>query len=304
MSTADLARLFQSPASGSLRFGQATIVAWDPATAENLVSWRGLLLRNLPTIASNRALVFEPGQTVALLGWDGTGGRGVGTWWILGHLILPGGTEDSEALFDTLSAREINVDRLNADQITVDGEPLLQFVQGVAEVTEPPPSGQLKETYTATWSANYRGNGARNTFDERPHQGFFSSTNGNQRSLIGFPTSQIQADHAGRTITRVRVYLYFSHWFNNSGGTAVLGHHGHTSPPSSFSANTDNVRSSGWPKPGGRWVTYDVGAQDWATGAKTGIALGPGPSTSRTYYGRARGFQESNPPRLEITSTA
>jgi hypothetical protein len=267
---------------------------------------------NLPVIAGLDAFGFRTDQIVGLLGWDAGGRRGNTTWWIIGRLIVPGASELAIEVPDLLAAKTINVGTLNADAITVDGKSLDAYIseritdQVPTSDPEPPPVGESKtvQTYNAVWSELYQGDNSRNTFLSGIAQGFWSSTNGNQRSLIGFDSTQIQSDLSGRTVAKVRVYLYFDHWYFNSGGTAILGHHGHTSAPSTFSATTDVVRSSSWPKPGGRWVTYSDTLSGWASGAKKGIAIGPGPSTSREYYGRARGADESKAPKLEITSTA
>lgn len=221
------------------------------------------------------------------------------------QLLLRGlGGEENEIL---LSAEgDINGRVLNVEEIFLDGQSLKELLTGNG-ITDPSPTGDQTSEYEAIWSQAYKGSGSPNDFtpENGLTQGRYSSLNGNQRSLIGFPTSQIQSDLAGRTVTRVRVWLRFGHWYLNSGGTAILGHHSHTSEPSSFSATTRVVSSSGWPKPGSRWVEYDHDMQDWATGAKSGIALGPGPSTSKTYYGWAYPHSHSSyAPKLEIKSTA
>lgn len=308
--TDDLSDFLASAPPGGVRYGQGTIVTWDQETFENAIDWDGTVLRDLPVIAGLEAFGFRPGDSVGLLGWDASGKRGTTTWWILGRLIVPGASEEAIEVPDLLAAKIINVGELNAEAITVDGKDLNDFVgeEIVGKVPDsdpdPPPGGSVKKSkiYNASWSQAYQGNNSKNTFNPKPKQGFWSSTNGNQRSLIGFPSSTIQSDLASATtVTRVRVYLYFDHWYFNSGGTAVIGHHGHSSAPSTFSATTDVVRSGNWPKPGGRWVTYSHTRSQWKSGTKKGISIGPGPSTSRTYYGSARGATESKRPRLEIT---
>jgi hypothetical protein len=297
-------------AARSVRFGQGTVVAWNSSTFENAIKWQEQVLDDLPILSSIEALAISPGEEVSLLIFDGAGRGGATSLVILGRWIVPGGSEFGNPIPPELSASVINCDVLNADAINVGGLTLDEYIQ--ERVTEqvpdsdpdPPPGGSVKmtETYPAIWSQAYQGDNSKNTFNPDPAQGYFSSTNGNQRSLIGFSSSAIQSGLSAATeVTKVEVYLYFDHWYFNSGGTAIIGHHGHNSEPSSFSATTDQVRSSGWPKPGGRWVTYNVGNGDWATGAKRGISIGPGPSTSKEYYGRARGYNESAPPRLRIT---
>jgi hypothetical protein len=309
MTSHDLTSLLVSAPSAAVRYGQGTILNWDPGTFENVVDWRGERLVNLPVVGGVDAFGFLPGDTVALLGWDARGRRGVTQWWILGRLIVPGGTEavvDPPAL---LAAKQINVGTLNADVINIDGKDLSTFIseaittQVPASDPEPPPGGTTKfvKIYNADWSQAYQGDNSKNTFNAKPKQGYYSGTNGNQRSLIGFPSSTIVSDIGSGTVDKVRVYLYFDHWYYNSGGTAIIGHHGHSSEPSTFSATTDVVRSDNWPKPGGRWVTYSHSLSEWKSGAKKGISIGPGPSTSREYYGSIRGANESSKPRLEIT---
>jgi hypothetical protein len=200
MSAHDLASLFTPDNGGSTSIGEGTVLTWDSASGENEIQWRNTKLRNVHVLDSTRPMLLRTGDRVLLLGWSPTG-RGIGTWIILGRVFKPGGTEDGVAMYDTLSAREVNADRLNADEIFVDGRELSTFVEDMisAQVPEsdpdPPPVGESKliRTYNAIWSANYRSSNARNSFDERPHQGFWSSTNGNQRSLIGFSTSAINA---------------------------------------------------------------------------------------------------------------
>jgi hypothetical protein len=308
--THDLTDLLAPHPESAVRYGQGEIISWDPDTFENRIDWNGVLLEDLPVIAGLESFGFRTGQTVGLLGWDSAGNKGMTTWWILGRLIVPGSSEFGVEIPDLLKAKVINVDELNADVINIDGKDLSTFIsEGITEQVpdsdpDPPPGGSVKKSkiYNASWSQAYQGDNSKNTFNDKPRQGFWSSTNGNQRSLIGFPSSTIQSDlSAATSVTKVRVYMYFDHWYFNSGGTAIIGHHGHTNEPSTFSATTDVVRSSNWPKPGGRWVTYSDDRSEWKTGVKKGISIGPGPSTNRLYYGSIRGSDESSKPRLEIT---
>lgn len=68
---------------GAVRFGQGTIVEWDPDTFENRVDWNGTVIPNLPVKSATDALAFKPGDHVILLGYRGT-------WWIDGLAIVPG----------------------------------------------------------------------------------------------------------------------------------------------------------------------------------------------------------------------
>ena len=173
------------------------------------------------------------------------------------------------------------------------------------------PSGDPEASYTttwnATWSGSYLGDGSHRSTSYL-YQGYYSGypPNGNQKSMIGFNYSAIQSALSGATISSCQIYLYFAHWYYNSGGTAVLGTHNSSasSAPSSWSGSSNRKQSSGWPKPGGRWVELGTTiGNELKSGASKGIVIGPGPSTSATYYGYAHGVGLSYPPKLKIAYT-
>lgn len=174
----------------------------------------------------------------------------------------------------------------------------------------PPPQNYTK-TYTATWHASYRSDGSFNGFAARLSnviQGDSQTgVNGNQRGLIGFDFATIQADLAGATITSASVTLNFEHWYDSSGGTAVIGTHNYGSKPSTWadaSVNQDRLTSASWPNPGKRTVSLGTTiGNEFKSGVSTGIALGPGINSTTTYYGYASGSGTSNPPVLTIQYT-
>jgi hypothetical protein len=164
------------------------------------------------------------------------------------------------------------------------------------------------KTYTATWTGSYNGSNSRTNSNGDVYQGQYDSGNGNQRSIIGFDSPTIRNDLAGATITKVELTLKNKHWYNNSGGTAVVGTHnsGVSSAPSICPGLNDNRGVfSGWPK----LATWAVNLEttigdDLRDGAARGICLGPGISTSHEYYGFFAGYSDStNRPRLTITYT-
>lgn len=165
------------------------------------------------------------------------------------------------------------------------------------------------KTYACTWSASYDGSGNKNTFggSSRAYQGSIGDSYGNRRSLLGFDYATIAADLAGSTINACKVTMYAQHWWFNSGGTAIIGTHNQAvgSAPATFGSNTTNrVQSAGWPNPGLR--TVDLGTTigaNFRDGTAKGICLGPGPSSSQTYYGFLSGAGATNPPYLTITYT-
>ncbi|WP_328491181.1 hypothetical protein [Streptomyces zaomyceticus] len=160
------------------------------------------------------------------------------------------------------------------------------------------PKQKLTKTYAATWSGSYSNRGSYNSYyGNKCMQGYYSSTNGIQASLIGF-SSALATDLAGATINKAEVYLYFDHWYSNSGGTAVIKAHKHTSRPGTFSSDAE-AQSIAWGKNVGKWV--DITAVFDSTTWR-GIALDPN-SSSSAYYGRARGYGETYPPQLRVTYT-
>ncbi|MYX26740.1 hypothetical protein GTY75_08665 [Streptomyces sp. SID8381] len=164
--------------------------------------------------------------------------------------------------------------------------------------TTAPPVQKYTKTYAASWSGSYANRGSYNSYyGNRCLQGYYSSTNGVQAALIGFP-SALASDLSGAAILKAEVYLYFEHWYSNAGGKAVIKAHKHTSRPSTFSSDSESQTIS-WKRNEGKWV--DITAVFDSTSWR-GIALDPN-STSSTYYGIARGVGQANPPQLRVTFT-
>ncbi|MFD5878495.1 hypothetical protein [Streptomyces yangpuensis] len=158
-----------------------------------------------------------------------------------------------------------------------------------------PPRQQYERYYTASWSGSYANRGGYNShYGNQCLQGYYSATNGMQASLIGFP-GELNTDLAGAAIQQVQLFLYFAHWYYNSGGKAVVRVHGHGSRPGSFSCE-GNALVFPWAKNAGQWV--DITSIFDAN--KRGVALDPQNSGS-DYYGRAEGVAEGHPPQLKVT---
>ncbi|MEE1764426.1 hypothetical protein [Streptomyces sp. SP18BB07] len=170
------------------------------------------------------------------------------------------------------------------------------YNDGGGTVAQPPT--KYTKTYSATWSGSYSSRSSYNSFyGNSCYQGYYSSTNGTQAALIGFPSS-LATDLSGAVIQKAEVYLYFDHWYANAGGKAVIKAHSHTSRPSTFSSDSESKTVS-WARNEGKWVdiTSVFDSTSWR-----GIALDPN-STSTTFYGRARGYGQTNPPKLKVTYT-
>ncbi len=170
------------------------------------------------------------------------------------------------------------------------------------------PPQQYTKTYSCLDSASFDSSGNNRSGFDSGHcfQGYYSATNGNQFSLITFPYSSIASDLSGATIDKVEVYLDNIHWYNNSGGTAIIGTHTYATVTGDANyANVDpNISSSSFTYGQAKWVTVSnsIGTA-FKNGTAKGIALGKGPSTSHTYYGYFSGFGQSGAPKLRITYT-
>ncbi|MFJ8314070.1 hypothetical protein [Streptomyces sp. NPDC094147] len=194
--------------------------------------------------------------------------------------------------------------------LSSDGYPSVLYVEDIgpavpntgglnpAGANQPPPKPlptRYSKTYSASWSGSYSNREGYNSYyGNQMMQGYYSGTNGTQASLVGFP-SALAADLAGAKIESVELYLYFEHWYSNSGGRAVIKAHSHASRPSAFSSDGASI-SVNWGRNEGKWVdiTRVFDETRWR-----GIALDPANSAS-TYYGRAQGVGQANPPMLRV----
>ena len=181
---------------------------------------------------------------------------------------------------------------------------------------EEDPEPPAASTYVSTWEASssrcYKGDGSENSFvAPEIAQGYFDSTNGNQRSIVLFTASNSTGDESGVSITsalsgasikKVEVWLYADHWYSFAGGTARLGYYNGTSLPGSFSGGSPYVSVNDWKPNTGRWVSLNHAGfiANLLDGSARGITVGPGVGSSRTYYGRFDGAGDSRPPKLRI----
>ncbi|NML55186.1 hypothetical protein HHL19_35325 [Streptomyces sp. R302] len=164
--------------------------------------------------------------------------------------------------------------------------------------TATPTKKNYTKTYAASWSGSYANRSSYNSYyGNQCIQGYYSSTNGMQAALIGFPAA-LTSDLSGAVIRKVELYLYYEHWYYNSGGTAVIKAHKHASRPSTFSCDSEFITIP-WSRNQGKWVdiTSVFDSTSWR-----GVALDPN-STTQTYYGRARGVGQTYPPQLRVTYT-
>jgi len=159
--------------------------------------------------------------------------------------------------------------------------------------------------YNATFGQTYDGDGSKNTATANLGQGLRSAQHGNERSVIGFPSTTIISDLSGATVSKIEVYLVYYYWYYGQ-GTAVIGSHslGGTTAPTTFTGGTPNlIQSAAWRSGFGKWVdiTASHPAASWAAGTIRGIMLGPGSTTSKSYVGAAQGVSSPHPPLLRFT---
>ena len=176
--------------------------------------------------------------------------------------------------------------------------------------SSPPPPTQYTTTYQCNGSQCFDTNGNnRAPYNSGyAYQGYYSSTNGNQFSILNFPYSTIQSDLSGATITKVEVYLHNHSWYYNSGGTAIIGYGTATAGSGSYNysnVSPDWTASSNWALGATQWVTVANGiGTAFQNGTAKAIALGKAPSSSDlTYYGSFYGYGQSGAPQLRITYT-
>lgn len=154
---------------------------------------------------------------------------------------------------------------------------------------------QSKTTHTVVlpcgWAQAYNGSGGKisgSGNDGAVHQGYYSSTHGNRKSLLRFDASTIPASADITAVTLICKSGGWDHWYNNSGGTLVVGYflNQDTEPASWPGGKVTGDRSrhavdvGGWSANLSSWATGPVGRSDFS-----GITIGPGPSQSVGYYG-------------------
>lgn len=155
-------------------------------------------------------------------------------------------------------------------------------------------------TYSSTGAASYQQDGDKRSDTSDAYQGYYSSTNGNQKGMAAF--ASMAGDWGGYTITKVEAQVTTPHWNSAGGGTLILGSHTSGSLPSTFDTsgdNSDRTRKA-MDRDQTAWITITDWGEGFATGALRSLLFGPGPSTSTTYYGYVQGTGADRP-KIRIT---
>lgn len=188
------------------------------------------------------------------------------------------------------------------------------------------PTPPAKTTYVSVWTSNasatYKGDGTKRLSSDTNNlvQGYttYYPANGNGQAIALFTGANSTPDlnvtgETGKTIAqaltgvaatdvlKVEIELYFEHW-SYTAGTARLGRYTGTAIPATFTGASPVLASAGWGRAVKRWVDVTAVTDKASLIAGThGWTLGPGIGTDMTYYGRAQGHLEANPPRCRIT---
>lgn len=196
-----------------------------------------------------------------------------------------------------------------------------------ATATPAPTRPATKKTYTTTWTANASqtrrgtspyGNNTINpttyTGSQYTLAGYYSGTNGNQFSLIGFTGAATSGSHAGSTIgtaisgatiKKIEVYVKNADFYANSGGSQRFGMSNLGSVPTSTTRTPPTAAySSNRPFSTGQaqWVALPTTAHALLTGGGRVVVIGPGSSSSQTYYSKWNNHAAtSGKPALRIT---
>jgi len=161
---------------------------------------------------------------------------------------------------------------------------------------------EFVSVYPVEWSRTWDSTGSSTGF---MYQGYHSSgAGGYEWSKFGFDSTQIQADLAGATITKVELYLKNAHSYWSSGLNLMLGWHNDAfdGATSRTTGNWNSLSSEWFNKYQGKWVTLNnsVGNQ-LRDGTMAGFTLGSPYSGSNNTYGYFDGAYNVYPPQLRIT---
>jgi hypothetical protein len=165
-----------------------------------------------------------------------------------------------------------------------------------------PSWGTWTTTWTANWSQTYENDNTQRTdATGLCYQGYYSSTYGLHKSLIGFDDANMRSVLAGKTINSVEIYLYSQHSYNTSGITYYLGHHNHDGKPTTFSQTASGMASSVFTaRLQGKWVTVtDTFGQYLRDGSAKGFSIYTS-STAIANYGYCHGYGNTYPPQIRI----
>lgn len=139
--------------------------------------------------------------------------------------------------------------------------------------------------FSPTWWRTWRGNDSLISMGNDLYQGY-EATNGNMKSMVGFP--DMTPTISGATINKIWVYVYAEHWWNASGGIPVIGAHPNLSDTVTWPSGASSFFSGPAMARGeGRWIELpSTWHGSFLNGATRGLVFGPGWDNNAQYYGR------------------
>lgn len=287
-----------SYAPGSLRVWDGTTwryasTDWQVPTHESMKAGANTGLAVTTTTCTKSVNVLHAGSAVTLTG-STTGRNGgtlefyyrvgsAGTWTLLASRAAPAAGGNATATH-TPTANGTSY------YVKFTGSPTHLGSNSAAT------SGVTVQTHKTTtkivpvgWVQAYGGQNKKvvgSSRDTAIHQGFYSSTYGNRKSLLRFNP----ALPAGASVSRVIFDCNsgWAHWYYGSGGTIIIG--------SFVNQDTEPATMDGvqiFPNRSRKEVgegSFEVDITSWANTsmvnpAFSGILIGPGPSTSREFDG-------------------
>ncbi|WP_394620957.1 hypothetical protein JNUCC0626_18240 [Lentzea sp. JNUCC 0626] len=167
-----------------------------------------------------------------------------------------------------------------------------QLYQGPPPPPPPPPTRQYYVDLAPSGWTSWRGNNTARGDVSGPVQGWDpSGFNGDGKGHWWFSLPSI----SGR-IDRMDFYAYSSHWYYNSGGTAILNVAIGGNGGPNYAKPRGDWHVGGWPKPGGvtatlpsDWYPLFQNGGAYGYGRADGITVGPSGGSNLSYYGRFDG---------------
>lgn len=189
---------------------------------------------------------------------------------------------------------------------------------GANNTTHLPSTKRYVDTFPATWSESYDGEGNVKPSEYtmgRLYQGRYGKHNtidnieynpiywGVQRSLIGFDAKKIQESIKGARIEKIELYLKNEHFWYAKGGRAAIVPHSFANKPNKFNYYPSNIANVYFTKGQGQWVILP---DTLGTLLKNGTISGFGlyrNTQQLDYYGYFSGANSANRPMLRVTYT-
>lgn len=166
-------------------------------------------------------------------------------------------------------------------------------------VIKTPPVTAHTSTFTATYHRTYPGNAWNIGYISPEPASVHAGQNDSaliKRGIFGFNFASIQAALAGATITAVYLNFKMQYTHSSSGATWYIGTHTYTSIPVNWDGDVHVAKRGRLSMHVVAGVTYHQSlgvsfGNDFKSGAALGIAIGPPPTSSSSYYG----YMASNP---------